>query len=58
MFKKKSKSKDKFASPNTKKDADANEKEKFDSILMFEFYARKCFNGCRARKKKRNKQRG
>jgi ribosomal protein S11 len=27
-------------------------------ILLFHFKAKKCFNGCRARKKKRNKQRG
>lgn len=27
-------------------------------LLMFDFYAKKCFNGCRARKKKRKKQRG
>lgn len=27
-------------------------------VLVFRFKAKKCFNGCRARKKKRNKQRG
>jgi ribosomal protein S11 len=27
-------------------------------VLLFHFKAKKCFNGCRARKKRRNKQRG
>lgn len=27
-------------------------------VLLFHFKAKKCFNGCRVRKKKRNKQRG
>lgn len=31
---------------------------KHPHLLMFDFYAKKCFNGCRARKKKRKKQRG
>jgi ribosomal protein S11 len=28
------------------------------NVLLFKFHAKKCFNGCRARKKRRSKQRG
>lgn len=56
MLKKKLKSRDKSTSIN--KNINGNENIKSESILMFDFYAKKCFNGCRARKKKRNKQRG
>ena len=56
MLKKKLKSRDKSTSTN--KNINTNEDIKSENILMFDFYAKKCFNGCRARKKKRNKQRG
>lgn len=42
----------------SRKNHDEKKRRKLPHFLMFNFYAKKCFNGCRARKKKRNKQRG
>lgn len=59
MLKKRLRPRDKsISTPVEKNISSEDEEEKFADILMFDFYARKCFNGCRARKKKRNKQRG
>lgn len=53
ILKKKLLLKQKSSSKNT----DDEEKQKFDAVV-FNFNAKKCFNGCRAKKKRRNKQRG
>ena len=59
MLKKKLVPKRRFGSARFKKGSKAETKSRYSSkILMFDFFARKCFNGCRVRKKKRNKQRG
>lgn len=39
------------------KSSDDEEKKMFNAVV-FNFHAKKCFNGCRAKKKRRNKQRG
>lgn len=39
------------------KSSDSEDKKMFNAVV-FNFHAKKCFNGCRAKKKRRNKQRG
>ena len=46
-----------FSKKSLPKSSNGEDKKMFNAIV-FNFHAKKCFNGCRAKKKRRNKQRG